>query len=110
MNIRRGIATASAALLLSPLAVSITATTATAFGGNCSAVKQTQAVRWGLDNHRARAICSSIQGDTKARATLVRNGGPDYHSVWFTTTNRYYYTGWYTCYAGCSARVSLERV
>ena len=40
----------------------------------------------------------------------MRSGGPDYHTSWFTTKNKYYYTGYYTCYAGCSARVAVERV
>ncbi|WP_454860193.1 hypothetical protein [Promicromonospora soli] len=37
------------------------------------------------------------------RAQLIRDGGPDYFSSYFTTENKGYATGWYTCYAGCTA-------
>lgn len=87
----------------------MTATDAQAVGGNCSASKQSRSVR-GPDLHRARAKCTSLKGDTRARARLNRSGGPDYYSSWFTTRNKYYYTSWYTCYAGCSAQVDLGRV
>lgn len=53
------------------------------------------------DEFRASATCSNIDSDEKARAKLDRNNGPDWHSDWFTTENKRYYTGWATCYAGC---------
>jgi len=57
----------------------------------------------GLDAYRAKTKCSSIQTNYKVRAKLIRNGGPDYTSQWFTQLNVWYYSGWYTCYQGCSA-------
>ncbi|WP_161965037.1 hypothetical protein [Ornithinimicrobium cerasi] len=109
MTFRRKITSFALAAMLTSGAVSLATLPAQAVGGNCSAVKQTEA-KFGPDSHRARANCASLQGDSKARGTLVRNGGPDYHTSWFTTTGKYYYTGWYTCYAGCSARVQIEHV
>lgn len=110
MNLKRHIASVAVAALLGSVGVTLATAPATAVGGNCSAVKQTQERSWDLDVHRTRAICSSLQGDSKARGTLVRNSGFDGHTPWFTTTNRYYYTDWYTCWNGCSARVQIERV
>lgn len=110
MNLKHHIASVAVAALLGSVGVTLATAPATAVGGNCSAVRQTQERSWDLDLHRARANCTSLQGDSKARGTLVRDGGPDYHTSWFTTTNKYYYTGWYTCYAGCSARVQIEHV
>lgn len=88
---------ASVALLDSP---------ANAVSASCTAVKQTESGP-GLDSHRARAICSRIASDTKVRAKLVRNAANDYEGSWFTTINKYYYSGWATCYAGCSARYDV---
>jgi hypothetical protein len=82
--------------------VAATTTPAWAAWGNCGATRETRA-QPGLDSYRARASCSSLSSDGKARAKLVRYGGPDYTSSWFTTLNKYYYTGWFTCYAGCHA-------
>lgn len=69
---------------------------------SCSDLRQTKSVV-GPDVYRARTDCSSIQNGYKERAKLVRSGGLDYTSVWFTELNAYYYTGWYTCVAGCYA-------
>lgn len=87
----------------------LAATTAPAWAisGSCSAVRETDS-QIGLDAYRARASCSSLSGDAKARAKLVRDGGPDYTSSWFTTLNKSYYTGWYTCYLGCHATYEID--
>jgi hypothetical protein len=53
------------------------------------------------DDHRAGAYCTSIGSDTMVRAKLVKNGGPDAASVWFTATRVWKYTGWKTCAYGC---------
>jgi regulator of RNase E activity RraB len=95
----------AAALVAGGLMASATvfmAPPAAALGASCTAVKQTRE-EMGLDSHRARVICTWIASDTKVRAKLVRDGAKDYTSSWFTTTNKYYYTGWATCYAGCHA-------
>nr|WP_296073054.1 hypothetical protein [uncultured Actinoplanes sp.] len=57
--------------------------------------------------HRAGAMCSRLGSDTKFRAKLVRNLGPDYTSSYSTQTYVWVYTGWYTCYSGCHASVEL---
>jgi hypothetical protein len=56
----------------------------------------------GLNQFQAGAQCSDIDGDRKVRAQLVRDGGPDYFSSYFTTENKAYRTSYYTCYAGCT--------
>ena len=86
--------------------VAATVAPAWALSGSCSAVRETDS-RIGLDAYRTRASCTSLSGDAKARAKLVRDGGPDYTSSWFTTLNKSYYTGWYTCYAGCHATYEI---
>jgi hypothetical protein len=58
--------------------------------------------------HRAGALCSRLGSDTKFRAKLVRNLGPDYTSSYSTQTYVWVYTGWYTCYSGCHATVELQ--
>lgn len=55
----------------------------------------------GPDLYRAGAYCYQVGRDSKVRAWLQRDGGPDYYSVWFTGTYIWRYTNWYTCYAGC---------
>lgn len=86
-----------------------TATAAYAVGGDCHANRQHQAVT-GYDNYRARAACDSLDGDSMARPKLIRDGGPDYTGPYFTTLDKYYYTSWYTCYAGCSASYEIAHV
>lgn len=83
---------------------------AEAISGNCTAVKQKDDV-FGPDQYRVRAICSSLSGDAKARGTLDRNNQVDKHTSWFTTRNKYYYSGWDDCLGGtCSAKIDLASV
>jgi hypothetical protein len=110
MSLKKHIASVAVAALLASAGFTLALAPASAVGGNCSAIKQKQEVSWDLDRHRVRAFCSSLQGDSKARGTLVRNGGPDVHTSWFTTKNKYYYSAWGNCYAGCSTRVQIEHV
>lgn len=99
---------AVAALFMTTGLVAV-ATPANAVGGNCSASKQENDV-FGPNEYRSRASCSSLQGDSRARPKLIRDGGPDYTGPYFTTLNKYYYTGWYTCYAGCTAAYEIAHV
>lgn len=83
-----------AALVAESLAM--TAPTANALAGNCSA--------W-LDNGvgytRGVGKCSSLASDTKARVTLDIANAPDRHSAWFTTLNVTYKTPiWSSTQAG----------
>lgn len=83
---------------------------APAAASNCSSALHKKVVDLGRDHFRASATCSSISGDHKVRAKLIRDGGPDYHSSWFTTENKRYYTSWYTCYAGCRAGYEVAHI
>ncbi len=56
---------------------------------------------WGPNKLRARASCSDLNGDYKARAKLVRDGAVDKYSVWFTKLNTTYSTDWHYCVSGC---------
>jgi hypothetical protein len=84
-------------------------TPANAIGGDCNAVKEVDG-RIGLDGHRARAWCDSLNADSRARPKLIRNGGPDYTGPYFTAIRTNYYTKWYSCYAGCSAAYEIAHV
>lgn len=95
--------------LVVPSAVLLGAAPASAIGGNCES-KLEKRTSTTPDTFRALARCSSLNNDTKARAKLIRDGGPDYTSAWFTTLNRWYATGWYTCYAGCTDTVELSHL
>lgn len=96
----------AAALVLAGTGL-VSAAPAHAIGGDCSAVKEKQS---GLDNYRSRAWCKSLQGDSKARPKLIRDGGPDYTGPYFTRLNTSYYTNWYSCYLGCSAAYEIAHV
>lgn len=108
-TIKRLAAAGATASLLAGGAVVVTVAPANAVGGNCSATRQMREVV-GPNEYRSRASCSSLQGDTRARAQLNRDGGPDYFSSWFTRLNTYYYTGYYSCYSGCSATYQIDHV
>jgi hypothetical protein len=79
----------------------VTVSPAGAVGANCISDREKKNHTLQLDEFRAKAYCYSINSDTKVRAKLVRNGGPDYTGVWFTGEYIWRYTGWYTCYSGC---------
>ena len=89
-----------------PVSVGVASSPACALSGACSATRETKS-QVGLDAYRTRASCSSLSGDARARAKLIRRGGPDYYSSWFTTLNKSYYTNYYTCYLGCSATYEI---
>lgn len=48
--------------------------------------------------------------DSRARVKLVHNLGPGYASSWLTALNVWRYTGWCTCYSGCSATPEISHV
>lgn len=107
-NTRRIIGTALAVAFMTG-GVAVNAAPANAVGGSCSATLQ-EKEQTGLNGFRSRASCSSLQGDSRARPRLIRDGGPDYTGPYFTTLNKYYYTDYYTCYAGCSASYEIGHV
>lgn len=72
-----------------------------AVSASCSSKLETKEHTFYYDDHRAGAYCTSIASDTMARAKLVKTGGPDAASVWFTATRVWKYTGWKTCAYGC---------
>ncbi len=85
----------------------VQAAPAQALGGNCSHALEKRVVDWNPDEYRARAWCSSLQGDSKAQGRLIRTGLDKYTS-WFTRTNTSYYSGWYIWGTGSS--VTIARV
>jgi hypothetical protein len=109
MKVNRVVAQAIVLAATTGALVSAGAQSATAVGGNCTSTRQTQDVT-GPNNYRVRASCSSLQGDSKARGILDRNG-TDARTAWFTARDKYYYSGWTTCIAGCSnTRVEIAHV
>lgn len=98
-HLKKGLAALMTSLLLLAGAATFSAAPATA-AGTCTHNQQTRE-QIGPDAHRVVASCSWIAYNYKARGNLVRRGGPDYHTQWFTRLNTAYYSGFYTCYAGC---------
>lgn len=78
-------------------------------GGNCYHIKQEKS-KVGPNDFRVRAHCSSLRGDQKARGTLDVRLDTDKHTSWFTTRNKYYYSGYRACVWGCSTRVEIRSV
>lgn len=109
MTAYRKIAATLTAILTMTMLTFATAAPASAIGGNCDAHLDEDEVT-GYNNFRAGAMCSSLDGDTKARPKLIRDGGPDYTGVYFTRLNTTYHTSWYTCYSGCWGAVELAHV
>lgn len=95
----------TAAVLLGG-ALSMNSTEASATGGDCAAYRDCQAVPLAPDNYRVRAICSRLDYETRARGVLDRVGLP-FHTQWFTSTGRAYYSQWGNCMGGCSTRVEM---
>ena len=87
------------------LGVIVAPLTASALGASCSSWTETRS-RSGLDEHRAVVRCTSVNSDSKVRATLDRAGAPDGHSGWLKSAGTAS-TGWYTCYAGCRDRYDI---
>ncbi|TDD62479.1 hypothetical protein E1263_03305 [Kribbella antibiotica] len=80
---------------------------AQAVGGNCSAGKDKNPE---YDQYRGKAACKSLQGDSRARPKLIRDGGPDYTGAYFTRLDTLYYTKWYGCYLGCEGAYEIAHV
>lgn len=74
----------------------------------CGAWKEEKDVL-GPNVYRAVVTCSRIDSDTKVRAKLVRNNGPDYESGWITQEYEYARTGYWTCYSGCYATFEVAK-
>lgn len=109
MRIYKTVAASSLVALILAIALFVSAAPAKAVGGDCTSRREGNP-QVGLDKFRAGAMCYSLQLDSRARAKLNRNGGPDYHSSWFTRLGTWHWSGWYTCYAGCSANVEIGHV
>lgn len=58
-----------------------------ALGGSCRAWFVNE-----VGTTQAAGSCTHLNSDTKARVTLDLTLSPDYHSSWFTKTNRVYRT------------------
>lgn len=108
MLIKRYRAAAAAAVAAFAVAgVLGVASPAQAVGGTCTASKEKQS---GLDNFRGKAQCSRLDGDSKARPKLIRDGGPDYTGPYFTALNKSYYTSYYSCWMGCDGAYEIAHV
>lgn len=75
MKLKGKAAMLAAAAIIGSAGMVTDASVAEAAGGNCSATKQAYS-----NAYRARSICYSLSGGTRAKAWLIRNGGPDYYS------------------------------
>lgn len=103
--------TAAMAMVLatSGIFTTVALESAQAVGGTCSSVRQKDE-RFGPDYYRVRASCSSLNGDSKARGILDKNG-VDQRTQFFTTLNKYYYSSWVDCLSGCkNTRVEIAHV
>ena len=74
----------------------------------CGAWREEKDV-FGPNKFRANVSCSRIDSDTKVRAKLVRDDGPDYYSSWTTVEYSTQSTGWWTCYSGCYATFEVAK-
>jgi hypothetical protein len=80
-------------------------TQAGAVGGSCHSNMEKEVRDLSPDAYRVRAICSSLDSDTKARGVLDRPGN-DCETVWFTTVNKSYYSGWCTSGRGTFTKLA----
>lgn len=88
------------------------AQSANAVGGNCSSTRQ-EKEDWGPNSFRVRAVCSSLQANTKARGTLDVALNNDKSTIWFTGLNKYYYSGYTDCgpsFSCTNTRIELAQV
>lgn len=92
---------AAAALATAFATGALVSSPADATSASCKSNIYKKNLDYRTDEYRAGAYCSYVASDTKVRAKLVRNGGPDYTGVWFTGEYIWRYTPWKTCYAGC---------
>ncbi|GIE28674.1 hypothetical protein Ait01nite_017190 [Actinoplanes italicus] len=66
---------------------------ASAVGGTCTAVTENVSLT-GPDGKRAKARCSALDGDSKARGTLDLVLANDKQTAWFTALNTDYRSGY----------------
>ena len=83
-----------------------TPTQAQAVGGSCHSNMEEKVIAHLPNGYRVRAICSSLDSDTKAQGKLDRPGN-DCETEWFTTVNKNYYSGW--CTQGRGTVVKLDQ-
>ena len=86
---RRGARIVTTAAVLGVAIVTVTTSGAFAVGGTCSASPENVSLT-GPDGTRAKASCSSLQGDSKARGSLNLVWASDKHTAWFTALNVVY--------------------
>jgi hypothetical protein len=111
MSIKKVVASSALAVMATGVAVVGLALPAQAVGGNCSSVVQEKEDPF-ANKFRVRAICSSLQADSKARGTLIINGSGDKHTSWFTAINTYRYSDYTDLYGWevGGSRVEIEHV
>ena len=102
---RRTIALIAGMTLASTLMI---AAPANAVYAACGAWREEKDV-FGPNKFRANVSCSRIDSDTKVRAKLVRDDGPDYYSSWTTVEYSTQSTSWWTCYSGCYATFEVAK-
>lgn len=85
-----------ACLTLAAAGMIVATPAAQAVGGSCRAYEEKKAQSFRPDAYRVRAICSSLQADSKARGTLLVENAVDEHTVWFTGLNINRYSSWRT--------------
>jgi hypothetical protein len=103
IKIRKGVVAGFLAALAMFAVFLVSPTAAQAVGGSCTSTRQSRAGSIpGTTEYRSAASCSALNSDSRARAKLIRNLGPDYTGSYFTALNVWKYTGYYTCYSGCS--------
>lgn len=89
-------------------AVGVGLAPAYAVGGSCRAYEEKKSQSFQPDAYRVRAICSSLQSDTKARGVLMLDAAPDETTVWFTGLNINRYSAWTTKWAWQVNGVKIE--
>lgn len=85
---------AAAASLMAVAGVTVSASPASAVGGDCQARVGTQVRDWAPDLYRPEAYCTSLQPDSKARGALDLAAAPDAYTAWFTQTKVWKYGSW----------------
>jgi hypothetical protein len=105
IQFRRGVAASVLAAAAMFAVFIVSAAPAQAVGGSCTSERLSRG-----SEYRAAAKCSALNSDSRARPKLIRNLGPDYTGGYFTALNVWKYTGWWTCYSGCSAAYEIAHI
>jgi len=82
------------ATLMGVTGVAVSASPASAVGGNCNAWVNKQVRPSAPDLYQPAAFCTSLHSDSKARGGLNLTGAPDAYTPWFTQTGVTKYGTW----------------